>query len=635
MTVAGRTGPLAEFLIPALVLLCMARGATAQVDDALAAQINGAIDKGSTWLLESQWPDGSFAGTEVGFYPVGGTALSLLTLAKCGVPTDHAAMRRALAFLAARPIHRTYEIGTVLLALEALGPGPHRARVEELARELLSIQHENGYWDYPTRAMDLSCTQYAMLGLYAASRMGFDVPAPALLKTAQNVLDNQAKTGAFTYNSASAPSGSMTVAGSSVLLICAELLTAKDRLPEPMKARIDGAIERSTEWLRRNYNVEQNPEPTVANKQWDRWIYYYLYGLERFGAFAAKARIGDRDWYEDGSRFLVKKQDQDGHWSNAYAEDVLSTDFALLFLTRATASMTGAASVRVRRSDPTSANDDQPVMIRATGTNPWQIWVAGFAPKAVESWSWADGRLRVAEVRWFAGDQPIGKVAGNTTVGRTAENYAIQHAIETNGKTPLRAEVDVIADQADGDRVTLQSNVLTVLTENVLSAEQLARIDDLTHDLCYGARMKVRASSSWDGGWAPEFAVDGQDSVAWLTNDKDTDSWLEIEFDRTIRVNRIMLSDAVWHPHDHNRYCRPTKVTLWFNDKKGPTVDLPDDDWARHRIDLPGVAFKVLKIHIDARVPGHTHKVAVGFREVELYYDKDRERKATTEPGKK
>ncbi len=612
------------------------RDARAELDTALQAQINGAIDKGVTWLLESQWPDGSFAGTEASFFPLGGTALSVLTLAKCGIPANHAAIQRGLAFMEARPLVRTYELGVVLLAYDALGPGPHRARVDELAKQILMIQHENGYWDYPTRSMDLSCTQYAMLGLYAASRMGFDVPAGALLKTANNVLDDQAKTGGFSYTTASPPTGSMTVAGASVVLICAQLLQQKNRLPDPLKARIDGAIDRAAEWLRRNYTVEQNPEPSVANKQWDRWLYYYLFGLERFGAFAAKARIGDRDWYEDGARFLVKKQDANGHWSNAYAEDVLSTDFALLFLAKATASMTGASSVQLKRYEPVSANDDRPITIRATGTNPWQVWLAAISQKTIDDYSWEDGKLRVAEVRWFAGDEKITSIAGNRTVARGAETYAIQHPVATNGKSTLRAEVDVVADRADGEIVTVASNVLTVLTENVLSDEDRARMDDLGKNLCYGARMKVRASSSWDGGWAPDFAVDGQDSVAWLTNDKDQDSWLEIEFDRTIRVNRIMLSDSVWHPHDKKRYCRPTKITLWFNDKKGPTVDLPDDDWMRHRIELPGVAFKVLKIHIDARVPGHTHKLAVGFREVELYYDKDRDaKKGLAEPVKK
>src|SRR6185295_10347919 len=154
----------------------------------------------------------------------GGTALSIYTLAKCGIPADNAAIQRGLAYIAARPLIRTYELGVTLLAFDALGPGPHRARVEELARQLLTIQHENGFWDYPTRSMDLSCTQYAMLGLYAASRMGFDVPAPALLKTAESVLGNQTKVGAFTYNSASAASGSMTVAGASVLMIAARIL---------------------------------------------------------------------------------------------------------------------------------------------------------------------------------------------------------------------------------------------------------------------------------------------------------------------------------------------------------------------------------------------------------------------------
>jgi hypothetical protein len=113
--------------------------------------------------------------------------------------------------------------------------------------------------------------------------------------------------------------------------------------PEPTGARlavgtIDSGVNGGAKWLSRNY--------TIADvKGLQKWPLYYLYGLERMCALAEIDKFGNRDWYVDGSSYLLQTQKSDGSWMGQDAAAARKketgspegTAFAVLFLTKSTA----------------------------------------------------------------------------------------------------------------------------------------------------------------------------------------------------------------------------------------------------------------------------------------------------------
>ena len=108
--------------------------------------INAAIDKGVAYLLQEQDLDGSWSGWQ-DRYPTGATALVAYALLKSGVPKDHQAVRRALAYVAERPPRYTYEAGTQLMAFLAADKVRWKDHAAGILDELLDWQI--GDWGYP------------------------------------------------------------------------------------------------------------------------------------------------------------------------------------------------------------------------------------------------------------------------------------------------------------------------------------------------------------------------------------------------------------------------------------------------------------------------------------------------------
>jgi hypothetical protein len=205
-------------------------------DGSLRLRVNEAIRSGSAWLKKQQNPDGSWTCVWAKFappnqYPMGETALSLLALLKSGVPPGSECVTRGFAWLRQQPLKKTYEVGVLLMALEALccpatdpaGPRPRTAPakpvnvpgndldwmrecVEFLLANRVSSQRALGsnageakaakdIWHYPRDAGDHSNTQFALLGLKSASRCGIPVPPEVWIATLKHFLEVQEKNG--------------------------------------------------------------------------------------------------------------------------------------------------------------------------------------------------------------------------------------------------------------------------------------------------------------------------------------------------------------------------------------------------------------------------------------------------------
>lgn len=347
-----------------------------------------ALQKELTTRLDGKFDDGG--GDPHHEHRPGELALVLLALKRAGEDTRDPLLQKGYATLRRLVIAGSYELGVAILAMEALytppteweemrtgrqkAPTPRTPSAEDLAilREwtkklLLNIDTtvDAAYlrrWHYgPSTHWDNSCTQYALLGLYAASLCGVEISptvwtasinhwlrctkpgqtgAPRL--TYQQDLAKGTRTRAggskvqsvgWAYHEGEA-TGSMTTAGISALTLCTSALRIQKKGNPKLLADADAAVRGGFLWLEQNFSVRHNPGP---RGEWPNWQLYYLYGLERACELNQVALLGDRDWYFEGAVRLLVSQRADGNWG-----DWVATAFGLLFLKKtALPAMTG------------------------------------------------------------------------------------------------------------------------------------------------------------------------------------------------------------------------------------------------------------------------------------------------------
>ena len=270
----------------------------------LSGKISAAIEDGVESLIDRQFRDGSWGlhGDFIG----GRGGLCLYTLLQCGVPRDHPALRRAIAFADSVEPNKTYATACMIMALNALRNGRDQ-RIEDLVLDIVDWQRPEGCWAYPHGAIDLSCTQYAALGLWIGSKRGVKIESRVWMKLLESVEifrgdvqmianPNMSKgTGVTKVESAGysyrpqrdgnqTPTGSMTSAAITVMEVCKAGLGRK--MSRGLRKKTDRHLDAAMNWMAQNFSVTKNPNGGHE--------YYYLYGLERIGAqhFAAGAASG-------------------------------------------------------------------------------------------------------------------------------------------------------------------------------------------------------------------------------------------------------------------------------------------------------------------------------------------------------
>jgi len=198
-------------------------------------------------------------------------------------------------------------------------------------------QRANGGWRYGQGGNDddLSSTQFALLGLRAASQAGypFDKVAPDVWKkAAEYVKTMQLPDGGFCYQRGEQYRASMDACGIGSLLICKEQMELIGQTPP---AWMDEAVTKALAHLDQVFAPNENKGYIDGATH----LYYYLYSVERVGDLTGRREFAGLDWYLRGAELLLSAQDADGKWidSTGFApHDVLGTTFALLFLKRAT-----------------------------------------------------------------------------------------------------------------------------------------------------------------------------------------------------------------------------------------------------------------------------------------------------------
>jgi len=195
----------------------------AQAQDSLdAGKVKAAIEKGVKWIKTRQKGDGSYDEGYLSQFPLGPTALATLTLIKAGYGRDVVA-KKGLLHIRTKAPSKTYGTGLLLMALEARyapskakllksGKGystmvrkrfkrakPFDKRVLKGAADWLIKTRHKPLWGYPFggggmgggNEWDHSNTQYALLGLGAAKRLGYRPPPRDLMEVLLQMLAGQ------------------------------------------------------------------------------------------------------------------------------------------------------------------------------------------------------------------------------------------------------------------------------------------------------------------------------------------------------------------------------------------------------------------------------------------------------------
>jgi hypothetical protein len=347
---------------------------------AFRERVNKAVDAGVANILSHQKEDGSWpARKELADYPLGVVALQTLACLAGGTPGNDPRIERAFGYMRTLPLAKTYSVGVLLMAIHAKYAGgedafgakdrygadevkdPCLTRMTPEDREwmrkgvdFLVKNQQDGHWRYPEKGVDLSNSQYALLGLWAASRCGLKIPPEVWITALEWLLATQERTGpearllvnevrgdyrvtwtelararGFRYRPEEPVTGAMTTAGMAGLAICQDELWASRRFTPEHRARTRKGIRDAMAWMQENFDVAKNPGLPSGG-----WHHYYLYGLERAGMLSRSRFMGRYDWYLEGAEHLLGRQDADGSWTSEH--ELLDTAFAVLFLKRAT-----------------------------------------------------------------------------------------------------------------------------------------------------------------------------------------------------------------------------------------------------------------------------------------------------------
>jgi len=617
-----KTCAIAFVALAAVASAAQRDGGAAQTGPVAQADIDAALERGASFLkaaYAARLPKGKLDVLE----RQGQIALSLYTLLQSGVARDDAVVRELLHVLSKKRTEQTYDTACLALALYTHDRIDHRPWLDELAAQLIATQEREGDWSYPGSLVDLSNTQYAALGLWAASRAGVEIDHGVWTRMANAVLRYQTDDGGFGYTAGgkAGATGSMTAAGVGTLAICESRLRLANALDADLQKRVGAARKRGLDWLANRFSVETNPGS-------GGWHYYYLYGLERVGAVSGAPFFGPHDWYAQGSRWLLEEQDEKGSWNKG--TDLSETCFALLFLRRAT-------STEPRRRGPVSGErpkiegEPAPIVIAAEPVEEQhgalRFSIVDWTPALVQPHEWQGERGKgphVARVEWFVDGELATVELGQP--GRPAERatFAASPLFRSAGKHKVLARV--VALSPDGAETALESRELEIEATRATPAWIASGVRNVLQNLAPAQKPKARASSQAKGAKAPfgdnyepDNAVDGNARTPWLAAEGDEKRELSIQYGKGESCAAIVVRPAVLAPFGPEHLARPVQIRVTVNGKNEHVLDCGPDPLQpiELRLDPPvnvkRIDLKILSVAPSAQSP------LVGIGEVELY----------------
>ncbi len=345
--------------VAGMVIATWCGGAPAARAEVSAPEVREALQRAIGYLRREQQSRGNWVDLGQGGYAGGVTALCTLALLEAGVPPDDPAVRKALNYLRTIDTQKTYVVALQTMVFCRAGQVADRARIRSLVRWLESTQDRSdgesrGAWGYAGGpGTDNSNSQFAVLALYEAEQAGFEVQRRTWQQTLGYWRRAQNPNGSWGYKVRGPGRGSMTCAGLASLVIALDSQGQSGaRIAEDgcacQAGEPDERMEKAIDWLGRNFSVTSNPDEAVRGRAigLQRWLFYYLYGIERVGRVTArrffysrdrrdKTKFVRRDWYREGADFLLRKQNPNGSWEGDLPPyPHVGTALGLLFLSK-------------------------------------------------------------------------------------------------------------------------------------------------------------------------------------------------------------------------------------------------------------------------------------------------------------
>jgi hypothetical protein len=328
--------------------------------------VGNAIKKGVAYLVRTQAGDGTW--NTWGSHALGEAALAGLAIVAGGEPIDSppvAGAAEAVRRLASDNAN-TYDIALAVMFLDRLGSPADAQLLRLLGGRLLAGQCQDGSWSYGLPANppaqpsqfkgfgplgDNSNTQFAALAAWVSRRHGLvnDASLDRLDRHFRTTFDESMSGWPYVGRGGATPT--MTCAG---LVGLATHRGAKQQqraagdydtqrgvadevAPKRANAKAadDPIAKRALAALGNELRLaDRNPSSTINTDL------CFFWSLERVGVIYDVREIGGVDWYQWGSRRLIRGQSPDGQWvgtgSKGWSfDEAIGTSFGILFLARA------------------------------------------------------------------------------------------------------------------------------------------------------------------------------------------------------------------------------------------------------------------------------------------------------------
>jgi VWFA-related protein len=483
--------------------------------------IAGAIERGVAFLKENQSSEGSWDEPAQFNHRLGMTALAGLALLENGAKPEDPAIARAheVVDALARASDQTYDLSLAILFLarsQRGRRGPADALIQSLA---LRLAHgsQDGMWTYqvphevsdsrtsgarseasdspsshsrsrsrsrrserrgimPRLAQmfmgvgDNSNTQFALLGLWAASRHGFD-PDDALDSIDQHFRSSQLDDSRWGYRLGMPGADAMTCAGLMGLAIAA----ARPGLAERQTARARGAALAADPAFKGALRAV-GEDARRANRQSD---IYYLWSLERVCVALGLRSLDGFDWYAHGAGILLDVQNDDGGWYHGRWGRLPNTCLALLFLRKA--NLAFELDRVLRLGGPQSTERVVETSARAPGSPIEDSSPAALGAGSARGVSDEPGQVGADDVKVVvtgASQQAFPKIAVQFEVKRRDGTFVLDAAKDDFDVTEEGKNVSVVDFQAPRATEAMATTVVLVV-DHSLSMEEEDRIGGL------------------------------------------------------------------------------------------------------------------------------------------------------------
>ncbi len=486
----------------AIVVLGTTVAAFAQDKPPADQEVAAAIARGVAFLKEAQSREGYWHEPAQAQHRLGMTALAGLALLENGVPRESREIGKARELVAtlARQSDQTYDIALAILFLARCQEGRRGESdllIQTLGRRLAGGDHD-GIWNYnvprndeesPVSTADSrrgarrktgriarffgtngdnSNTQFALLGLWAAGRHGFDSDA-ALESIDGHFRSSQIHDGRWGYRPQMPGSEAMSCAGLMGLAIAA----ARPSLAERQTARARGtALAADPKFQAALRAVGEDARQAGPSSD-----IYYLWSLERVCVALGLRALDGFDWYGHGASILLDRQQDDGGWPHDRWGRLPSTCLALLFLRKANLAFEidrvlrlpapKAETALVSTGAPGSDGSSAPIEPDAAGPNSTR------APAESET-----GQDDVKVIVTGAGEKMFPRISVQFEVKRPDGTFLLDAARDDFRVTEEARDVEVVEFTAPRTTEAIATTVVLVVDRS-LSMEEEDRIGGL------------------------------------------------------------------------------------------------------------------------------------------------------------